>query len=192
MDDLMEMIEGKDDGDGEKEEKSWLNNAIAIAVVFTAVIMAISQMYSGNVAQAITETQLNINDQWAFFQSKSIKQHLYNMQIAELKLKVLSDRKLMSPEAAAAYDKQITGDESEVKRYDKEKDEISGKAKSLEKDYAVLNKQDDNFDMSDAIYSLSLALLAITALTKRKPLFFLSLLAGVGGSYFLYFALTGK
>ncbi len=187
----MDMLEGKDEDDG-KEGKSWITTAVSIFVVMIAVTMAISQVISGNVAQAITETKQDIVDQWAFFQSKSIKQHLYVLQINELKLKVLSDRKLMSPEAAAAYDKQIADDKSEMKRYDKEKKEISDKAKGMEKDYEVLNKQDDKFDMSDAIFSLSLALFAITALTKKKPLFFVSLLAGCGGAYFMFLALTIK
>lgn len=191
MEDVMDMLEGGDEDDG-KEGKSWITTAVSIFVVMIAVTMAISQVISGNVAQAITETKQDIVDQWAFFQSKSIKQHLYVLQINELKLKVLSDRKLMSPEAAAAYDKQIADDASEAKRYDKEKKEISDKAKAMEKDYEVLNKQDDKFDMSDAIFSLSLALFAITALTKKKPLFFVSLLAGCGGAYFMFLALTIK
>ena len=38
----------------------------------------------------------------------------------------------------------------------------------LEKQYDELNKHDDQFDLSDACLSMSLALMALTALTRKK------------------------
>ena len=189
MDDIMEMVEGGGDDDG---EKSWLNNGVALLVVFIAVVMAISQMQSSNVAQAITETKQEINDQWAFYQAKSIKENLHELQLDAFKMKMLSDRLLMKPDVAKAYDDKIKFYDNEVRRYGKEKNEIREKAESLEEDYEKLNARDDKFDMSDAIFSLSLALFAITALTKKKPLFFLSMLIACGGGFFLYQAMTIK
>lgn len=189
MEDIMEMVEG---GGDDGEEKSWLNSGVALLVVMIAVIMAISQMQSSNVAQAITETKQEINDQWAFYQAKSIKENLHELQLDEFKMKMLSDRALMKPDVAKTYDNRIKFYGSEVSRYGKEKNEIRAKAESLEEEYEKLNARDDKFDMSDAIFSLSLALFAITALTKKKPLFFMSILVACGGAFFLVQAMTIK
>ena len=55
------------------------------------------------------------------------------------------------------------------------------KAKAFEKQYDDLNFRDDQFDLSDATLSISLAMLAITALTGKRKLLYLScLIAGLG------------
>jgi hypothetical protein len=55
------------------------------------------------------------------------------------------------------------------------------KAAAFEKQYDDLNFRDDQFDLSDATFSITLAMLAITALTgKRKLLALAWLFAGFG------------
>jgi len=58
---------------------------------------------------------------------------------------------------------------------------LQEKAKKFEEQYDALNYKDDQFDLSDAALSISLAMLAVTALTRRRWLLCLSLLfAGYG------------
>ncbi len=55
------------------------------------------------------------------------------------------------------------------------------KARNLERSYDDLNFRDDQFDLSDACLSISLALLAVTSLTANRRLFVFSwLFAGFG------------
>ena len=55
------------------------------------------------------------------------------------------------------------------------------KARAFEKQYDDLNYRDDQFDLSDATLSISLAMLAITALTGKRKLFALAIIfAGFG------------
>lgn len=190
-DDIMELVEGNKDED-EKEEKSWLNAGLAVAVVIIAGTMAISQTISSNVAQAIVDTKADVLNGWAYYQSKSIKQHLHELEVNDLKLKVLADGAQMEPQVKEAFEKQLQKYESEVVRYEKEKTEIKKDTESKEKDLGSLNAKDDKFDMSDAIFSMSLALFAITALLKNKSLFFLSLLVAAGGGYYMYLACVIK
>ena len=53
-------------------------------------------------------------------------------------------------------------------KYVKEKEDIKHTAEEAEKDYDRLNVHDDQFDMSEAAISIAIALLGVSALTKKK------------------------
>ena len=61
-----------------------------------------------------------------------------------------------------------------IARYEAEEEELKQKARSHEKEYGALNYRDDQFDLSDAVLSVSLAMLAVTALTGKRWLFYFS------------------
>jgi hypothetical protein len=74
-----------------------------------------------------------------------------------------------------------TGSPSEIARYQKDEGELQKKAREYEAQYDALNYRDDQFDLSDAALSTSIAMLAVTALTKKKWLLWTSLVIGVFG-----------
>ncbi|HTG44715.1 MAG TPA: DUF4337 family protein, partial [Verrucomicrobiae bacterium] len=76
-------------------------------------------------------------------------------------------------------------------RYDTEKAQIKTKAEQHEKNYNALNFRDDQFDLSDATLSISLAMLAVTALTGKRWLMFLSWVVGGFGALLGIAGLTG-
>jgi len=78
----------------------------------------------------------------------------------------------------AAQQKQY---QDSIVRYQTEETALAHKAKGFEKQYDDLNFRDDQFDLSDATLSISLAMLAIAALTgKRKLLALAWFFAGFG------------
>lgn len=58
----------------------------------------------------------------------------------------------------------------QIKKYDLEKTEIKMRAENFQRKYDDLNIRDDQFDMSEAMISLALAVLGIAALTRKKAL----------------------
>jgi len=54
-------------------------------------------------------------------------------------------------------------------------------AEQDQKNYDALNYRDDQFDLSDALLAISIAMLAVTALTRLWPLFWASLVPTVFG-----------
>ena len=56
------------------------------------------------------------------------------------------------------------------------------KARGLEDKYDALNYRDDQFDLSDAALSVSLAMLAVTALTRKRWLLWTSLVFAAFGA----------
>ena len=57
----------------------------------------------------------------------------------------------------------------------KKKEDLRQQADQDQKNYDALNYRDDQFDLSDALVALSISLLALTALTHKRWLYFLAL-----------------
>ena len=63
----------------------------------------------------------------------------------------------------------------------KKKEELRLQAEADQKTYDALNYRDDQFDLSDALIALAISLLALTALTHKRWLYWCALVATIGG-----------
>ena len=119
------------------------------------------------------QAQANSVDAWAYYQAKGTK-----LNIAESARDALVlQREIspsMSPEARALVDKKIADYEAKMRVYEKEKAEIKKSAEDYQKEYERLNVHDDQFDMADALMSVAIALLGITALTRKRRLLYVA------------------
>jgi Domain of unknown function (DUF4337) len=159
------------------ETKNRLNNYIALAVAIISVFLAVTKVKDDNIVQAMLQAKSDAVDTWNEYQSKKLKQHLAELGLNQVQaLQALAQGK--GTELLAAQQKQYR---DSIARYQNEEEAIMKKAKSFEKMYDDLNYRDDQFDLSDATLSISLAMLAITALTGKRKLLCLScLIAGLG------------
>lgn len=153
----------------EEAGKSKLNARIALLVAVTATFMALCNVKDGNIVQTMDQAQAHSIDAWSYFQAKSTKQ-----SIAENTLQLLSLQNSKS-------DSLIKNYETQVARYDKEKAEIKSKAEGYQKTYDDLNLFDDQFDMTEALLTISIALFGITSLTQKKWLFYFATTLSVIG-----------
>lgn len=145
----------------ENASKNKLNAKVALLVAITATFMAICNVKDGNIVQSMSQAQAHAIDAWSYFQAKSTKQ-----SIAENTLEMLKLQKLVGSETV------IEAYENKIKQYDKEKTEIKAQAEGYQKEYDDINVFDDQFDMTEALLSISIALFGITALTQKKWLFY--------------------
>jgi hypothetical protein len=159
------------------EAKNRINNRVAISVAIIAVFMAVTKVKDDNIVQAMLQAKSDAVDSWNEYQSKKIKQHM-----AELGLnQVRALRELAQLKGSVELSSQQKQYQDSIVRYQTEEDTLSKKAKGFEKQYDDLNFRDDQFDLSDATLSISLAMLAITALTGKPKLLVLAwLFAGFG------------
>ena len=154
----------------EQAGESSLNSKIALFVAITATFMALCNVKDGNVVQAMSQAQAHGIDAWSYFQAKSTKQ-----AIAENALD------LLKVENKPGNEEMIHRYEEKIARYEKEKAEIKAKAEGFQKEYEDINVFDDQFDMTEALLSIAIAMFGITALTKSRPLFYFAcLLSGSG------------
>lgn len=156
----------------EHASESKLNSKIAIFVALTATFMAICNIKGGNIVQNMSKAESKAVNNWAYFQSKSTKQNL-----TENTVELLSSQLLNTNSAAAKADieKKIKAYKEKIVRYEKEKTEIKAEAEAQEKAYDDMNVFDDQFDMTEAILSIAIAMFGLTALTQKKPLFYFAL-----------------
>lgn len=161
MADLDEAVSGAI----EEGRDSRLNSIIAALVAVAATLMALDNIKDGNVTQAMAQAQAHAVDAWSYYQAKSTKQNL-----AEATVDQLQAMRALSANAAstADLDKKIAAYQAQVARYEKEKNDVKGQAEGYEKEYNALNLHDDQFDLSDAGFSVAIALLGVTALTRKR------------------------
>jgi hypothetical protein len=154
----------------EQAGKNHINSRVALFVAITATFMALCNVKDGNVVQAMEQAQAHSIDSWSYFQAKSTKQ-----AIAENTLEVLKTENLASN---GDLIKKYT---DEIARYDKEKTEIKMQAEGFQKQYDEINLFDDQFDMTDALLTISIAMFGITSLTQKKWLLYFSSIVSLLG-----------
>jgi hypothetical protein len=163
-----------------------LSLSTAIIAVFAAIASLLSGSYANTAILAKNEavlSQARASDQWAYFQAKGIKQTVYASQADALAPTNPAQATKLREEAAHYKDEQ-----AEVEKRAREletKVEEAGRAaeESLERHH--------QFAISVTIFQVAIALAAIAALTRRKPLWFVSLAVGVGGLVFFLRGLAG-
>jgi DNA repair ATPase RecN len=170
----------------EQARVSRLHSIIAILVALAATLMALDNIKDGNVTQAMAQAQTHAVDAWSYYQAKSTKQNLSEATLDELQ--VIRATTQAAPPALAELDKRIAAYQAQVVRYEKEKAEVKAQAEGYQRDYDRLNLHDDQFDLSDAAFSVAIALLGVTALTRKR---WLLGLAGVFLAVGVVFALAG-
>ena len=153
------------------------NNWIAVSVAILAAFMAVTKVKDDNIVQAMLQAKSDAVDTWNEYQSKRIKHHLVELGHDQ----ATAMRASAPPQSAMVWEDQLKRYDSEIARYDSEEKDLQAKARGLEDKYDALNYRDDQFDLSDAALSVSLAMLAVTALTRKRWLLWTSLVFAAFG-----------
>lgn len=162
----------------EQASESKLNSKIAMFVAITATFMAICSIKGGNIGQNMSKAQSKAVNNWAYFQSKSTKQN-----ITESTVNILENQLVSTPSGAKQEELKATIKKykEKIDRYEKEKNEIKANAEAEERAYEEMNVFDDQFDMTEALLTIAIAMFGLTALTQKKQLFFFALTLSAGG-----------
>jgi len=164
-----------------EDEKGFsLNSVIALLVAVLATFMAVCNIKDGNIVQAMSQQQAKAVDQWSYYQAKGMKQNLAESMVDQLTIQKEEGASL-SPAALALLDKKIAFYAAKAKNYGKEKEDIKKEAEGAQTEYDRLNTHDDQFDMSEAGLSIAIALLGVSALTKKKWLVYFAMLFALFG-----------
>lgn len=155
-----------------------LNSKIAIFVAITATFMAICNIKGGNIVQNMSKAQSKAVNNWNYFQAKSTKQNLTENTVELLTSQLMNTN---NAKAVAEIEKKIAVYKEKIARYEREKNEIKADAEAAEKSYDEMNVFDDQFDMTEAILSIAIAMFGLTALTQKRALFYFALTLSTGG-----------
>jgi uncharacterized protein DUF4337 len=137
---------------------SGLGNVVALLVALTATFLALASVKDRNIVLRMNQAQAKAIDAWSYYQAKSMKQNLTEVALDELTAAP------KSPDLEARIERY----RKQVDRYEHEKGEVKDEAEGYEKTYERLNGQHDLFDLCEASMSVGIALLGVTALTRKR------------------------
>jgi hypothetical protein len=167
----------------ESKPDNWMS-WVALATAIIAVFAAVTTLYMGKYSSRAILNQGQETSQWAYYQSKSIKSYIYEMQKQKLELEMMSLKIGRSGPLADKYLKIMSDYDKQIKRYDKEKEEIKATADDLAKSKDDAQARAGNFGFALIFLQISIMLSSISALTKKKPLFYAGLASVSGGVFF--------
>ena len=163
----------------EKKEK-WLNY-LALTTVVLAVCATLSTFKGGNFSTLAVLSQNQASDQWSYYQAKSIKGYVYEIQKEKLELEL----KVMGQKAAKGiaeeYEKKLDAYAKKIKKYEDEKAKIEKEAKELERVRAEAQRHSRAFGVAVIFLQIAILLSSISALMKKKILWLLGSVVGVLG-----------
>jgi hypothetical protein len=139
---------------------------VALSTAILAVLAAIAGLLSGKHANEAMMSQIQASDQWGYYQAKSIKASVLDAKMTLTAVATDADK-----EKAARYQEE----QAEIKR---EAELKQGEARSNFHKHEV-------FARAVTMFQIAIAIAAISALTKKRRFWFVSLVFGLAGIVFL-------
>jgi hypothetical protein len=167
--DLVEQAESaKDDAE---PRTTRLNAAVAITIAVLATFMGICKVKDDNIVQGMQQAQADKIDHWGYYQARNLRQEIAEATVTQLDLA----RQGAPASTAEGYAAAIQKYQALAQDQAKKKEDVRQQAENDQKTYDSLNYRDDQFDLSDALISIAIAMLAVTALTRMWSLYLASL-----------------
>ena len=165
----------------DKEKRERWTKYVSLTMVIIAVLAAIATLKGGGFStrtlkemNEATFNQTQASDQWSFFEAKSIKQNLYEIELDHLSAGPSTD--------AAALAKM----KAKIEKYDQEKADITTLAKKFEatRDEARqtalrVAEHSKQMGLSITLFQIAIALGAMCLIVKKKPLWIVSSVLGI-------------
>lgn len=183
------MSEQKQEQKSEQKQNSvnW-TTWVALSTAAMAVLTALTTLYMGKYSSRTVLQQMQESDTWAFYQAKSIKSHTYELQKQLMELQYLAQKNNhnLSNGLDEKFKQVIDSYDQNLKRYDSEKKEIKAKAEDLGKEKQVSQMKGAKFAYGLIFLQVAIMLSSISAITKKKPLWYMGIgMAMVGFFFFL-------
>lgn len=167
----------------EEKKEPWLNY-LALSTVILAVCATLATFKGGGYSTRSVMSQTQASDQWAFYQAKSIKGYIYEMQKDRLELEKKSGT--VPGGMLQDYNKLIEEYGNKVLKYDQEKTAIQNEAKRFESIRNDAQSHSQIFGIAVIYLQIAILLSSIAALLKIKTVWYLAL--GIGTVGIIYFA----
>jgi hypothetical protein len=146
-------------------QESWIM-MVALTAALLSVLAAISALFAGHYANEAMLEQIQASDQWSFYQAKGIK-----AAVLETRMELIKQMGKEADEKDVKNAERYKDEQQEIKKEATEKQE--GSAKDLVHHNALAK--------GVTLFQIAIAICAISALTRRKWLWFGSILLGIAG-----------
>jgi hypothetical protein len=178
----MPEIELPDTDELEEKRRKRFTKRVALTTAIFAVLLAITSLGGNNSMKDMLLAQQQSSDQWAFYQSKVIRENLYKMERTLLETDLLKRESSMKPDVRNRYQSMLKQMDHEEKRYATEKKKIEEEAKNLERIRDLNMKRDPYFDYAEVLLQISIVMASVSILATSRIVFSFALIAAVLGS----------
>lgn len=158
---------------------------MAITTVLIAVAATLSTFKGGGFSTKSLLNQTKASDQWAFYQSKSIKSYIYDLRRENLELQLDALKKQKGNDSLIGRYTVMAEDYAlKVKKYEEEKEVISKSATGFETIRDQSKTHSEKFGIAVIFLQISILLSSIATLSKKKFVWICSLVFGLTGLVF--------
>ena len=151
-------------------QESWIM-MVALTAALLSVLAAISALFAGHYANEAMLEQIQASDQWSYYQAKGIKS-----AVLESKIDLLKQMGKETDEKDVENSERYKEEQQEIKKEATEKQE--GSARHL--------VQHNALSKGVTLFQIAIAICAISALTRRKWLWYGSIALGIAGVVLVY------
>ena len=139
---------------------------VALSTAILAVLAAIAGLLSGKNANEAMMAQIEVANRWNHYQAKSIK------------ASVLDTKMTLTAEPSEP-------DKEKAARYEEEQTEIKAEAEHKQVEAKSHFHKHEVFARGVTMFQIAIAIAAISALTRKRTFWFVSLVFGLVGTVFL-------
>ena len=167
----------------EEHKKDQFSKRVALCTALFAVVLAITSLGGNNAAKDMMLSQQQSSNQWAYYQSKVMREHIYKLEKQRAEALLLERGASMPQQAREMYARNLQGYAAEERRYATEKLEIESNAKKLEKQRDIGVAKDPYFDYAEALLQIAIVMASISILAGSRPVFYISIASAVIGAF---------
>ncbi len=179
---------------GERADEKFKSRA-ALSIAFMAMLLAITSLGGGNAAEDVANNNIHASDTWAFYQAKSIRQTALRVAADGLEADLRANPG-MPADAREFVQKKIDDYRATAARYEDEPDkddpgnplkgegrkQLTARAKDFEAQRERAQKQDPNFDFSEALFQIAIVLASVAILAGSRLVLRVSLPVGAAAT----------
>ena len=161
-----------------------------LAIGALAMLLAIASLGGDNAGKEMVNANILASDTWAFYQAKNIRQTSNQLAADELEV-LLATQPDLPAEARADVQRRIDRYKATVARYESEpetgegKRELLERAREFEERRERAQRQDPNFDYSQALFQIAIVVGSVSILTAARLLLWLGLGLGAAATLLL-------
>ena len=157
---------------------------VALTTAIYAVVLAVTSLGGNNAMKEMLLAAQQSSDQWAFYQAKVIREHLYRSQKMRLEIDLIERSDRMKPEVKEKLEALLKKLGDEEARYGAEKKEIEREAKKLEHERDVNRNKDPYFDYAEVLLQIAIVMASVSILSASRAVFVFSMVSAFLGAIF--------
>jgi hypothetical protein len=178
----MEEIELPNTKELEEEKEKSFTRRVALVTAIFAVALAITSLGGSKAMKEMLLAQQEASNQWAYYQAKVIREHLYRSQSLLLEAQLLERGNAMKPEVRGQIESLMKKASDEATRFAAEKKGVEEEAKKVEHERDVYRSKDPYFEYAEVLLQIAIVMASIAILSASRPVFYLSLMSAVVGT----------